>query len=894
VDLVGEAEPESLSAAATSDAKNSLLHSNNNNNNNNSTQTAASSSNANNKNNAISDGIVHELGLDNFHSVVGGASFTIVLFYDPDELLKQGTTAAEQKQTMLQQLATDFAKMPQPRAFFLRHLVVNFGMINTRRHHELRRHYLRWTGAGQGEAYEQFYDFWDDLDEDWSEVPDTMVNSSTFLALSPDQLPTFPSEWAVLDGSSFNIVNCMDAAERVDPLDYNAVREWFVQQLYDEIHYAMQGVGQPRLPFRNSEQGMRAAIASQNSKERKKRNEYLETQPMSSIDWDAAEQMAQQQRRLQQQQADQDSNNNKFQADDFAIATDPDTGAKLHYQYRMNTRIKGERDAELLEQLANDIDIYLAWADSYENLWDADRRAAEDERTNYGRHLHTMDEQLRDALFSALDEAALLQNDNDNNNVFSLVPHENIPVLLRDYFEDMLFGLGRSRKSLREYLEQHVYGKTPDQVEALPLLQNIRDYMAVRERVGHQEQYSLFLRALCIQFYAILAEFHDNLSRSYVQYLETTHPDNDDELPVSYELRPMDVFNMKDPENAALLSDYDAFQEQYVAQRKPFILSNVEMTTFEFTLDHLVEKCGHIDVTKKIKESMLLGDKSVKGWGGLKKFELPREIMMPSRNTKRDVWDESISLEQFVELTKHFDTIYLHDLGLKTRCSSLLWEQTPYDPPEQQYFRIPAVIGRYDFLQKVPSSGYQDSWPSLFVGRKGSNSKLHIDSGATGFWMYLVSGRKRWIVYDEAERPYLYERIERASFMADVLALNATQDEQERTMIHDYFGATYPLLSRASTGGYEIIQEPGQLVYIPPGSPHAVENLEDIVGISFNQVPKAGVVNHLFSLIHDKRDFASLEVALRYIMSEPERSFSPIESDENDPLYTTFGAYMAQ
>jgi hypothetical protein len=270
--------------------------------------------------------------------------------------------------------------------------------------------------------------------------------------------------------------------------------------------------------------------------------------------------------------------------------------------------------------------------------------------------------------------------------------------------------------------------------------------------------------------------------------------------------------------------------------------------------------------------------------------------MTSRRNTEAGVWDKSLSLEQFIELAKYFDNIYLHDMGIRTKCTSLFWDKSPYDPPEQQYFRIPAVIGRYDLFQKIPSSGYQYSWPSLFIGRKGSNSKLHIDSGATGFWMYLVSGRKRWVVYDEAERPYLYERIERKSFMADVLALNATQNEEDRTMIHDYFNGHYPVLDLASSEGvgYEIIQEPGDLVYIPPGSPHAVENLEDIVGISFNQVPKSGIANHLFNLIHDKRAFADVEIILRYLIGEPEKGFALAESNENDPLYTTFGAYMAQ
>jgi len=30
--------------------------------------------------------------------------------------------------------------------------------------------------------------------------------------------------------------------------------------------------------------------------------------------------------------------------------------------------------------------------------------------------------------------------------------------------------------------------------------------------------------------------------------------------------------------------------------------------------------------------------------------------------------------------------------------------------------------------------------PSLFIGAKGTESSMHIDSGGTNFWLYLLSG----------------------------------------------------------------------------------------------------------------------------------------------------------
>lgn len=282
--------------------------------------------------------------------------------------------------------------------------------------------------------------------------------------------------------------------------------------------------------------------------------------------------------------------------------------------------------------------------------------------------------------------------------------------------------------------------------------------------------------------------------------------------------------------------------------------------------------------------------------GGLTDYALPYELMTEQRRKgKGEDDDVSINFEQFVELSKRFDDLYLHDFTLQTECTRLFWQDTPYDPPSQQYFHIPSVIGRYDMYQKLHFSTYAYSWPSLFVGRKGSNSKLHIDSGANAFWMYLIKGTKRWVVYEVAERPFLYESFHGSSYVSDVLSLNATQDPEGRKRIHDYFDARHPLLSRANSGkgAYEILQKPGDLVFIPPNTPHAVENLEDTIGVSFNMVPRAGIANSLFDLIYEQRSFSELEEALRYLITDP-NSLDLAKSNHHDPLYITLGEYLAQ
>ena len=62
------------------------------------------------------------------------------------------------------------------------------------------------------------------------------------------------------------------------------------------------------------------------------------------------------------------------------------------------------KDAVLMKKLAKLAEVYLAWADCYENLWDDERKAREDERTNYGFYLKQMNLQVKDMLFSVFED----------------------------------------------------------------------------------------------------------------------------------------------------------------------------------------------------------------------------------------------------------------------------------------------------------------------------------------------------------------------------------------------------------------------------------------------------------------------------------------------------------
>jgi len=836
-----------------------------------------------NKKNSLSDGLVHHLGLDNFASIIGSSSFTLVLFYDRAD---EGKAKLTDQREILGHLAYDYSQMDQPSSFFLRNLKVSFAEMDIRQHAHIRRMYSpRGTRYGLGHVWAEFYQRYNDLDRTWHRIPPTMINSETFMAKEESSVPTLPGRFMLIHGDDYNVIDYIHKNSKLNNKDpvvddsFSSVQEWMAETVRAQLHFVMQGVGEQRFDFGESKDGPPAKIKSRYTNERELKRKYEESNPMDTLNLEQADLLIV-----------NESDEEEKPLDDDLYLTGTDEEGDTFHKFRLASTMKEQYDAEIMNELTLLIELYLVWADSYENQWDDQRKAREDERTNYGYYLNQMNQQMKDMLFSVFDDLK-------KEGISALVNSHHIPDLQR-YYTDMIFGFGRSPLSLENYLHDEVYGNTPQEASSVALFERIREYMRIREATGvEHEMYSMYFKTLWIKWHAIMAEFHSNLSRHYIAYQKGNRDVNTE----NYNMAKLDVIDMQDPDNFSLLSDYDEFERRYVAQRKPFILSNVELTgPFNYTLDFLEEKCGFVEVTKKIKKCFRVGEESVKSWGGLSKFELPAR-MATSRRLSWDKEDDeekldtSLSLQQFIALAKRMDNIYLHDFSLIERCSGLFNAKSPYDAPEEQYFKIPSVIGRYDLFQKVPHTSFMHTWPSLFIGRKGTNSKIHIDAGASGFWMYLVSGRKRWVIYDSAERPFLYERLNRKhSFVADVLALNSRSNVNDTKTVEDYFDATYPLVKRATSEsrGYEIIQHPGELVYIPPNAPHSVENLEDIVGISFNQIPRAGVKNHLHSLIHGSRDFAKVEIILRYFLSDDSQRASLAES--LDPLYVSLGEYIAQ
>ncbi|KAK3580713.1 hypothetical protein CHS0354_005717 [Potamilus streckersoni] len=253
---------------------------------------------------------------------------------------------------------------------------------------------------------------------------------------------------------------------------------------------------------------------------------------------------------------------------------------------------------------------------------------------------------------------------------------------------------------------------------------------------------------------------------------------------------------------------YADFFYKFALTSTPVVITGLatKMTVAPWTMQHIKERAGNCFVT--VKKTI---PASVE-WARLEDAK---------RITVGEYIDKILSDDSS-------EKTYLFDWSLPLNCPQLAEEITM-----PKYFAG-------DFLQRtMAGSLYKDSWPSLFIAPAGLTSELHVDAFASNFWMALFQGRKRWVFFDPVDLPMLYPRYEHSFDPVFDVDLSCPDLEQ------------YPLLRNVQPR--ECILEPGDVLFVPAGCPHRVENLDKSLAISGNFVDLSN-----FSRVKDELQINSL------------------------------------
>ncbi|NXE44133.1 JMJD4 protein, partial [Ptilorrhoa leucosticta] len=155
--------------------------------------------------------------------------------------------------------------------------------------------------------------------------------------------------------------------------------------------------------------------------------------------------------------------------------------------------------------------------------------------------------------------------------------------------------------------------------------------------------------------------------------------------------------------------------------------------------------------------------------------------------------------------------------------------------PEQDVYTTPVYFSS-DWLNEYWDAVAVDDYRFVYMGPKGSWTPFHADVFRSYSWSANVCGRKRWLLYPAGQEEFLKD-------CHGNLPFDVTAPELRDERIYPRYGRSQPPL--------EIIQESGEVVFVPSGWHHQVHNLEDTVSINHNWVNGCNVAL-MWSFLQDE------------------------------------------
>ncbi|XP_030334644.1 2-oxoglutarate and iron-dependent oxygenase JMJD4 isoform X3 [Strigops habroptila] len=142
--------------------------------------------------------------------------------------------------------------------------------------------------------------------------------------------------------------------------------------------------------------------------------------------------------------------------------------------------------------------------------------------------------------------------------------------------------------------------------------------------------------------------------------------------------------------------------------------------------------------------------------------------------------------------------------------------------PEQDVYTTPVYFSS-DWLNEYWDAIAVDDYRFVYMGPKGSWTPFHADVFRSYSWSANICGRKKWLLYPAGQEEYLKDRYGNLPF--DVTAPGL----QDRSVYPHYNQSQPPV---------EIVQEAGEIVFIPSGWHHQVYNLlimKSCTGIDYKE-----------------------------------------------------------
>lgn len=143
--------------------------------------------------------------------------------------------------------------------------------------------------------------------------------------------------------------------------------------------------------------------------------------------------------------------------------------------------------------------------------------------------------------------------------------------------------------------------------------------------------------------------------------------------------------------------------------------------------------------------------------------------------------------------------------------------------PDLVYYKVPHYFAS-DWLNEyyIANPELNDDYMFVYMGPKGTWTPLHADVFFSYSWSANIVGKKRWLLFPPKEENKFRDSY--GQLVYDVLS----KDLKDHTKYDKYDSQHLKC--------FEVIQEAGEIIFIPSGWHHQVWNLEDTISVNHNWI----------------------------------------------------------
>jgi len=259
---------------------------------------------------------------------------------------------------------------------------------------------------------------------------------------------------------------------------------------------------------------------------------------------------------------------------------------------------------------------------------------------------------------------------------------------------------------------------------------------------------------------------------------------------------------------------YSAFFEKYLFQNQPVIFSN--------------------QVTREWR--------SIQDWStsegvpNLNFFEtiIDQESLVPVSDCNKKFFNsQECSEESFASYVKYWQR-YTQSYSETEPCKYLKdWHFHRDNKQKYIAYRTPKYFCSdwlNEWWENRTDSEQENDYRFVYIGPKGSWTPFHTDVFGSYSWSANIVGKKRWIFYPPGEERKLKDNL--GNLVYDVESEEAKQLE----------------VKNGSAVRFEVIQNSGEVVFVPSGWHHQVTNLEDTISINHNWFNGCNIVSVYYLL----------------------------------------------